>query len=31
MGKFEKDGMSILRKAHIEGSKHVEFDDKKRV
>lgn len=29
MGKFEKDGMSILRKAHIEGSKRSRFDDKK--
>lgn len=29
MGKFEKDGMSILRRAHIEGSKRSRFDDKK--
>ena len=29
MGKFGKDGMSILRRAHIEGSKRSRFDDKK--
>lgn len=29
MGKFEKDGRSILRKAYIEGSKRSRFDDKK--
>ena len=29
MGKFEKDGRSILKKAYIEGSKRSRFDDKK--
>lgn len=29
MGKFEKNGRSILRKAYIEGSKRSRFDDKK--
>ena len=30
MGKFEKDGISNLRRAYIEGSKRSRFDDKKR-
>ena len=29
MGKFEKDGISNLRRAYIEGSKRSRFDDKK--